>query len=101
MQVDLVVEARGDDVVGEEGEGMIKEHVGEIDLLVTDLVLPKRSGPEIASVYAQEKPEGRILYISGYPADVIREHGLPGHGAFLSKPFGVAELRSKLKALNG
>ncbi|MGE0493605.1 MAG: ATP-binding protein [Vulcanimicrobiota bacterium] len=86
---------------GEEGEGMIQQHVDEIDLLVTDLVLPKRSGPEIASVYAQKKPDGKILYVSGYPADVIRDHGLPGQGAFLSKPFGVSELRSKLRSLSG
>lgn len=83
----------------EAGLALLQEHGSDVQLLVTDLVLPNMSGPELAREYASLYPEGKILYISGYPADTIEKHGLPGNGAFLPKPFRRAELGLKLREL--
>jgi two-component system cell cycle sensor histidine kinase/response regulator CckA len=66
---------------------------GPIDLLLTDVVMPGRSGPEVAAELGVHRPGLRVLYISGYPHDAIAHHGVPGGGRrLLHKPFSSSEL---------
>jgi PAS domain S-box-containing protein len=69
-----------------------------IELLITDVVMPRISGPELAQLLATRCPDTRVLFISGYAHDaVIRERGLVEGAAFLQKPFTADGLLSKLR----
>ena len=66
---------------------------GEIDLLVTDVVMPETSGVDLATRLRQRKPDLPILYVSGYAGDVLRHNGVEREKVrFLPKPFSSMEL---------
>ncbi len=82
----------------EEVDAICKREKGKIDLLLTDVVMPRISGTEIAHFVAQRRPAIRILYMSGYTADTTVHHGVLEHGvAFLQKPFTPAALNAKVR----
>jgi len=65
----------------------------EIDLLITDVVMPQMSGRELAQRLSSRNGNLRVLYISGYPEDTVRKRGLVETNAFvLPKPFAPNEL---------
>ena len=64
------------------------EHDGHLDLLLTDVVMPEMTGPELARQFSVQFPGTRILYMSGYTDDAIEKHGVRGRNArVLQKPF--------------
>jgi len=66
---------------------------GGIDLLVTDLMMPERSGRELYDRLAAESPGLKVLYISGYTDRALGREGMLEEGsAFLQKPFSLREL---------
>jgi PAS domain S-box-containing protein len=75
-----------------------REHRGSIHLLLTDVVMPGLSGPELAAQIAGGRPGLRVLYMSGYTdgAPVGPSRG-PGFPAFLPKPFMADTLASKVR----
>lgn len=73
-----------------------------LDLLITDLVMPKVDGMELASRVLKLRPGLKVLFISGYADDVVMHRQDNGSATtFLPKPFKVDVLRSKVKALLG
>jgi signal transduction histidine kinase/CheY-like chemotaxis protein/predicted hydrocarbon binding protein len=76
-------------------------HPGRIDLLLTDVLLPNGSGPELAERFASVHPEARVLFMSGYADDALlqRARGASaGDGAsFLAKPFTPDALAKKVR----
>jgi two-component system cell cycle sensor histidine kinase/response regulator CckA len=70
----------------------------KFDLLVTDIVMPKMRGPELAERLANVCPELRVLYISGYSHDASGDVLTEGK-AFLQKPFALADLTQKVRAV--
>ncbi|MCI0659171.1 MAG: response regulator, partial [Acidobacteria bacterium] len=75
---------------------------GEIDLLMTDVIMPHMSGRELAERVVKQKPGIRVLFMSGYTDDVIVRHGeLEAGTVFLQKPFTKEALARKLKELMG
>ncbi|MGI5863567.1 MAG: response regulator [Myxococcales bacterium] len=75
-------------------------HAGPIDVLVTDLVMPKLSGAELAERLQQVRPNLKILFLSAYPEQAVVEHGrISGPDAFLSKPFNEESLAASVGAL--
>jgi len=70
------------------------------DLLVTDVVMPEMSGPELAVKLRVQQPLLPVLYMSGYTDDVLSAHELSQDAtAFLRKPFGNAELIAATREL--
>ena len=74
---------------------MARNHSGSIDLLLTDVVMPKLAGPVVAERIASLRPGIKVLFISGYTADAagVLETGL----AFLPKPFTADALAAKVR----
>ena len=75
---------------------MARQHQGQLDILLTDIVMPGLRGPELARRVARAHPEVQIVYMSGY-AEGFPEAQLPANSAFLQKPFRFATLLEQLK----
>ncbi len=71
----------------------------EIDLLLTDVIMPECTGTELASELSQRHPRMRVVYMSGYPGAAASRAGVLGAGAaYLEKPFSPATLSEKIVA---
>lgn len=71
-----------------------------IDLLLTDIVMPGMSGPEVAETLAESREGLKVLYMSGYSDELAEERGLLQPGtAFIQKPFRAEELTEKIRSL--
>jgi PAS domain S-box-containing protein len=78
-------------------------HAGQVQLLMTDVVMPGMSGKDLATMLLLGHPGMRCLFMSGYTSETISRHGVGGGGAvFLQKPFDAAALAVKVReALDG
>ena len=82
------------------GEALLicERHQGELGLLLTDVVMPKMSGRELAERLQQVRPGLLVLYMSGYTDDSMVRHGVLEAGMeFIAKPFSGAALRRKVR----
>jgi PAS domain S-box-containing protein len=88
---------------GEEALGAARQYEGEIHLLFTDIVMPKKCGNEIADEIRQDRPGIKVLFSSGYTGDVVAQQGaLDPTIPFLQKPFTPRTLAVKVReALDG
>ena len=85
---------------GEEAVELAHVHAGEIDLLVTDVVMPGMNGRELFETLRATQPMMRCLFVSGYTRDVIARHGVLEEGInLLSKPFSITELATSIRAV--
>lgn len=74
-----------------------ESHPGPIHLMVTDVIMPRLSGAQLASRFSSSRPEMKVLYVSGYTDDTIVHHGVLEPGlAFLQKPFSPKTLARKV-----
>jgi CheY-like chemotaxis protein len=84
---------------GAEAIRIAENHAGALDVLVSDVVMPGMSGPELARRLLRSRPGLRVLYMSGYTDDaVVREAAATG-GGFLQKPFDPDTLERKVYEL--
>jgi len=81
---------------GDEAMLLLEQHVGEIDLLLTDVVMPGMRGPDLARAAALLSPNLRVLYTSGYASEPDEAFEDPDV-AFIGKPFSPKELVSKVR----
>lgn len=83
---------------GDKALALVKQHEGEIDLLLTDVVMPYMSGRELAQQLKELYPQVKVLFISGYTSDsVVRRGLLTAEIEFLPKPFSLGKLASKIR----
>ena len=86
----------------EEAVNLAKQYPGQIDLLVTDIIMPQMNGKELRQAVAKLQPGIKCLYMSGYPDDIIaRNSGLGPNEAFIQKPFGLQDLTDKVRVVLG
>ncbi len=79
-----------------------REQEGRIDLLLTDLIMPQMSGPQLSAKIKQLFPDIKVLYMSGYTANIIARHGILEEGVnFLQKPFTMKALSDKIRETMG
>jgi|GEM_PF-1121719 len=77
---------------------LAQEHVGEINLLITDVIMPEMNGKTLANKLQSLNPQLKCIYMSGYTADVIAQHGVLDEGVyFIQKPFSLPDLASKVR----
>ena len=77
-------------------------HPGDIDLLVTDVVMPGMSGRDLCQRLVALRPSLRQLFMSGYTANIIADHGILEEGVcFLQKPFSLHALSVKVREALG
>jgi CheY-like chemotaxis protein len=75
-------------------------HAGPIHVLVTDAVMPGMNGPALAKTLLGQRPETKVLYMSGYAEDTsLLEDARERGEAFLQKPFGLDSLAERLREL--
>lgn len=85
---------------GEHALEVAKNADTPIQVLITDIVMPKMSGRDLADRLLSEFPNTRVLYTSGYTHDSAVQARVLGEGeAFLQKPFALAELSKKIREL--
>ena len=83
----------------EEADRMANEFGGTIDLLLTDVVMPERSGPALAEGLVSRRPGLRVLFMSGYTDGQLHQHGVLKRGvALLAKPFTPEQLVRRVRA---
>jgi two-component system, cell cycle sensor histidine kinase and response regulator CckA len=73
---------------------------GRIHLLVTDVVMPQMTGPQLVEHLKRERPDMRVLYVSGYAEGAVHEHGVLNAGLeLLQKPYDIGVLAQRVRAL--
>ena len=79
---------------------MARRHDGPIHLMVADVMMPGINGRELAYMVTSSRPHMKVLYISGYPLEIVREKlRAPDMENFLQKPFSPEALVSKVREL--
>jgi two-component system cell cycle sensor histidine kinase/response regulator CckA len=83
---------------GLEAIDLLEKFDGQIDLVVSDVVMPEMDGPTLARELRSRNPDLKIIFVSGYAEDAFQKH-LPDHGqyAFLPKPFTLKQLVAAVK----
>ncbi len=83
---------------GSEALALVENHPEKIALLLTDVVLPGMSGPELASQLKKSRPDMQLLFTSGFTDDaVVRDNVKDSAIAFIGKPYSVGELTRKVR----
>lgn len=85
---------------GEQALAVAAAHDGPLHVLATDVVMPGRSGRELAEELCRARPGLKVLYVSGYTDDSVLRNGiLHAEVAFLQKPFSPLTLATRVRAL--
>ncbi|MCC6552340.1 MAG: PAS domain S-box protein [Polyangiaceae bacterium] len=83
---------------GEAALESARAHAGPIHLLITDVVMPRMGGKDLAEILGAERPGLRVLYSSGYTESTIAHQGVLSAGVpFIQKPYRLASLAEKVR----
>ncbi len=75
-----------------------RQHCGPIHLMITDVVMPRMAGPKLAELLADERPDMKVLFVSGYAENTVLQHGkVDLTTGFLQKPFSLKMLARKVR----
>jgi len=87
---------------GHQALEVTREFDRAIHLMVSDVVMPKMSGRELAQILESRRPEMKTIFMSGYTDDAIVRHGVQEEGVvFLQKPFSLSTLARKIREVLG
>jgi len=83
---------------GQEGIDIFQSRQSSIDLVIADIIMPRKSGKDLYDAAVLIKPGARIIFMSGYTADIIHKKGIFDEGLdFISKPVNPADLLRKVR----
>ena len=83
---------------GVEAIAVLQERAGEVDLVVSDVVMPEMDGPTLLKEMRKRNPELKIVFVSGYAEDAFEKNLPEGQQfAFLAKPFTLKQLIAVVK----
>ena len=81
----------------EEALKLVEAHSGQIDLLLTDAIMPGKSGLELANMMVAKQPGLPVIVMSGYTEENLSISGLTEPPAMLQKPFTPRDLRRRIR----
>jgi CheY-like chemotaxis protein len=85
---------------GNDALAAAREHQGDIDLLIADVVMPGMNGRDLVGQFLRELPDAQVLYMSGYTDDGVVLQGIVEQTvAFIQKPFTPATLLQKVREI--
>ncbi|HYA25340.1 MAG TPA: ATP-binding protein [Terriglobales bacterium] len=84
---------------GAEALHVAEQHAGPIHLLITDVIMPQMSGPELAKCLREVRGNTDVLYMSGYTDDKVHGIAAVGELRLIQKPFRIHELEQKMEAI--
>ncbi len=79
-------------------EALEMEGTQRVDLLLTDVILPGMSGPQLARAVRQRSPDTQVVFMSGYTGALLSEEDMAGAG-FLQKPFDGRTVIATIRAI--
>jgi CheY-like chemotaxis protein len=83
---------------GNDALQVAREYTGSIDLMITDVVMPRVGGTKLAEQLATERPDMKVLFVSGYAESTVLRHGpIDIVTRFLQKPFSLKSLAQKIR----
>jgi PAS domain S-box-containing protein len=83
---------------GQEALRVSRDYHGPIHLMISDVVMPKMGGPQLAAQLLAERPNMKALFVSGYAENTVLRHGdIDVTSNFLSKPFSLSTLANKIR----
>jgi DNA-binding NtrC family response regulator len=83
---------------GEDALRVSQDHTGPIHLMVADVVMPRMGGPQLADRLADERPDMKVLFVSGYAEKMVLQSGkIDLNSRFLRKPFSLSMLAGKVR----
>jgi two-component system, cell cycle sensor histidine kinase and response regulator CckA len=78
----------------------IEQYTAPIHLMLTDVIMPDISGPELAKRVTSLRPDIKVLYVSGYTGDLLQRYGISeSNGFFVQKPFSLDNLARRIREL--
>jgi DNA-binding NtrC family response regulator len=85
---------------GQDALEVVEAYGGHIDLVVTDVLMPRMMGPELVKILEAKLPGLRVLYISGYTDGHLAHEGMLERGVeFLQKPFSTDEFAARVRTM--
>jgi DNA-binding NtrC family response regulator len=92
----IVLEANN----GTDALAVARNYRGKIDLMITDVIMPQMGGAKLAAELASERPDMKVLFVSGYAETMIQRHGaIDVTSRFLQKPFSLKMLALKVREI--
>jgi two-component system cell cycle sensor histidine kinase/response regulator CckA len=86
-------------VDGEDAIAVFMKNRDRVQLLILDVIMPKKNGKEVFEEIRKERPDVKVVFSSGYTADILHKKGIPDEEFnFISKPVSPAELLRKVRA---
>lgn len=82
---------------GEEALNLFKTHNGQIDLIISDVIMPGINGPTLIEEIRKSRPNIKVIFISGYAEEAFADQSMQQDFHFLSKPFTLTQLATKVK----
>ena len=73
----------------EDALDFFEESNAQFDLLITDMILPKMRGSELAKRLLAKNPNMKVIYMTGYPEEILAKFNIPEDSVVLKKPFSL------------